>query len=257
MQMDIYSHIGFSVNDVNSLHGFRTDTLGSTYGPVGDFLVDELAHGATKILNIQVDEERNSVSIPPHKEDVIQMENACLEAHQIEIIANAHQSDDNVVITHDDDAKSINPHCSNAQSVPERLKPVSAMKGSREKRGLSPPKQLTVKWAPDVYDPIPMSSLHIVINRPHKHGKKKSKSKQKNRSKPRGSKSRDKQQAGKDMGFKLCEDKEEVTHVSEIQQPSDIDFHPGFLDISQGVVLSIHTARACTSHRSQRPPSHP
>ncbi|KAM0045423.1 hypothetical protein Hdeb2414_s0009g00303691 [Helianthus debilis subsp. tardiflorus] len=230
--MDVCSHIGFSVNDVNSLHAFRTDALKSSYGPVGDFLVDE----------------RNLVSIPSHKEDVMQTKNACLEAQQSEIITNTHQSDDDIVtsevITHDDDdddddAKSINtPHCSRAQSLPERLNPVSAMKGSREKRGLSPPKQLTVKWAPDVYDPLPMPSLHIVINRPHGHGKKKSKSKQRNRSKSRGSKSKDKQQDGKDT---LCEHTEEVSHVSEIQQPSDIDFLPGFTGVfSEGSFVNSH-----------------
>ncbi|KAJ0476534.1 hypothetical protein HanRHA438_Chr13g0594261 [Helianthus annuus] len=244
--MDVCSHIGFSVNDVNSLHAFRTDTLKSSYGPVGDFLVDEPAYGATKILKIQVEDERNSVSIPSHEEDVMQTKNACLEAQQSEIITNTHQSDDDIVtsevITHDDDdnddAKSINTHCSRGQSLPERLKPVSAMKGSREKRGLSPPKQLTVKWAPDVYDPLPMPSLHIVINRPHRHGKKKSKSKQRNRSKSRGSKSKDKQQDGKDT---LCEHVEEVSHVSEIQQPSDIDFLPGFTGVfSEGSFVNSH-----------------
>ncbi|KAK4281391.1 hypothetical protein QN277_012891 [Acacia crassicarpa] len=38
------------------------------------------------------------------------------------------------------------------------LKPVSAMKGSREKQGGSWSK-LTVKWAPDVYDPVTTSNL--------------------------------------------------------------------------------------------------
>lgn len=43
-------------------------------------------------------------------------------------------------------------------------KPVSAMKGSREKRGVTPPQKLTVKWAPDVYDPVPSSISHTVAN---------------------------------------------------------------------------------------------
>ncbi|KAI3822648.1 hypothetical protein L1987_10243 [Smallanthus sonchifolius] len=37
MQMDICSHIGFPVNDVNSLHSFCTDTLQPSYGFMGDF----------------------------------------------------------------------------------------------------------------------------------------------------------------------------------------------------------------------------
>ncbi|OMO97131.1 hypothetical protein COLO4_14855 [Corchorus olitorius] len=37
---------------------------------------------------------------------------------------------------------------------------VSALKGSREKHGLKPKVELTVKWAPDVYDPIPTTVTH-------------------------------------------------------------------------------------------------
>ncbi|KAI4364140.1 hypothetical protein MLD38_020271 [Melastoma candidum] len=44
-------------------------------------------------------------------------------------------------------------------SFPSALKPPSAMKGSREKRGASIGK-LTVTWAPDVYDPPPTSASH-------------------------------------------------------------------------------------------------
>ncbi|CAH1441899.1 unnamed protein product [Lactuca virosa] len=43
-------------------------------------------------------------------------------------------------------------------------KPVSAKKGSLEKRGVTPPQKLTVKWAPDVYDPVPSSISHTLAN---------------------------------------------------------------------------------------------
>lgn len=46
-------------------------------------------------------------------------------------------------------------------SLPAPLKLVSAMKGSREKHGVSL-RKLSVSWAPDVYDPIPTSLSHTV-----------------------------------------------------------------------------------------------
>lgn len=86
---------------------------------------------------------------------------------------------------------------SNAPFPPKGLKPVSAMKGTREKHGADPPKKLSVKWAPDVYDPVPSLPSDTVISRPRKqHGKKKgtSSSKEKNSESKssRGSKSKGK-----------------------------------------------------------------
>ncbi|KAK7355655.1 hypothetical protein VNO80_14915 [Phaseolus coccineus] len=52
--------------------------------------------------------------------------------------------------------------CSVSLEAPPKL--VSAMKGSREKEGGSQTK-LTVKWAPDVYDPLPTLSSHTVKNK--------------------------------------------------------------------------------------------
>ncbi|XP_038998763.1 uncharacterized protein LOC120124078 [Hibiscus syriacus] len=63
--------------------------------------------------------------------------------------------------------------------LPAPLKLVSALKGSREKQG-STPKKLTVKWAPDVYDPPPTSVLHTVGNRKQQKSKKKKNDKKKN-----------------------------------------------------------------------------
>nr|GMD50276.1 uncharacterized protein LOC109160550 [Ipomoea batatas] len=80
------------------------------------------------------------------------------------------------------------------------LKFISAMKGSREKLG-APPKKLSVKWAPDVYDPIPTSVSHVPKNKPRyrSDGKKKGKNKQKNsaKSSSRGNKGKDKKQVRK------------------------------------------------------------
>nr|XP_043635233.1 uncharacterized protein LOC122606355 isoform X2 [Erigeron canadensis] len=272
MQMDICSHIGMPVNDVSSLHGYYmdVDTLESSCRLMGDFSVDELAYDAAKFLNIHDDVEVGSASIPTHEHVISQIKDECEEAHLSSIITEARENlfnkcatfscsskmlsssaafvggelkggmndaDDVItreVSTHDDNAESIDPHCSSTQSLPNPMKPVSAMKGSREKRGAAPPNKLTVKWAPDVYDPIPAPSLHTSINRPHKQGKKKYKIKQKNGSKSsRGSKGKDKKQVHKSMGFKLFEHKQEVIHVSEIQT-SAIDFHLGMPDLFCG-----------------------
>ncbi|XP_012569435.1 uncharacterized protein [Cicer arietinum] len=80
--------------------------------------------------------------------------------------------------------------------APSNLK--SAMKGSRDKNGENHMK-LTVKWAPDVYDPIPTLVSHTVKNkkqqksRKKKYEKKNGKKGQKGNS-PRGGSGKDKKQ---------------------------------------------------------------
>ncbi|CAN6723836.1 unnamed protein product [Malus baccata var. baccata] len=66
-------------------------------------------------------------------------------------------------------------------SLPSPSKLLSALKGSRAKEGLSPGK-LSVKWAPDVYDPPATSMSHTVT------GKKQQKSKNKKNCKKDGKK---------------------------------------------------------------------
>ncbi|KAB2622198.1 chloride intracellular channel protein 6-like [Pyrus ussuriensis x Pyrus communis] len=66
-------------------------------------------------------------------------------------------------------------------SLPSPSKLLSALKGSRAKEGLSPGK-LSVKWAPDVYDPPATSMSHTVT------GKKQQKSKNKKNWKKDGKK---------------------------------------------------------------------
>ncbi|KAH7837793.1 hypothetical protein Vadar_018046 [Vaccinium darrowii] len=55
--------------------------------------------------------------------------------------------------------KHGNPTSTSITSLP--LPVVSSMKGSREKRGLHV-ENLSVRWAPDVYDPTPTSQCHTV-----------------------------------------------------------------------------------------------
>ncbi|XP_068317948.1 uncharacterized protein [Pyrus communis] len=70
---------------------------------------------------------------------------------------------------------------SRSVSLPSPSKLLSAVKGSRAKEGLSPGK-LSVKWAPDVYDPPATSMSHTVT------GKKQQKSKNKKNWKKDGKK---------------------------------------------------------------------
>ncbi|KAL9244447.1 hypothetical protein vseg_018222 [Gypsophila vaccaria] len=74
---------------------------------------------------------------------------------------------------------------SRSLSMPVVQKLVSAMKGTREKEGI-PSQKLSVKWASDVYDPLPTSVSHFPKKRNHqqqysknhkKHGKGKHKGK--------------------------------------------------------------------------------
>ncbi|XWS43694.1 hypothetical protein CRYUN_Cryun16bG0125400 [Craigia yunnanensis] len=76
---------------------------------------------------------------------------------------------------------SVQSPYSRSISLPTPLKLVSALKGSRENQGSSL-KKLTVTWAPDVYDPPPMSVLHTV------RSKKQQKSKKNNDKKKNGKK---------------------------------------------------------------------
>ncbi|KAF3442925.1 hypothetical protein FNV43_RR16843 [Rhamnella rubrinervis] len=93
------------------------------------------------------------------------------------------------------------PHNAYTRSVslPNPSKLVSAMKGSREKRGASP-KKLTVSWAPDVYDPTPTSVSHSVKGKKqqkHKNNRKNWKKDGKKGQKGNTSRGKDKKQIRK------------------------------------------------------------
>ncbi|GFY93271.1 hypothetical protein Acr_08g0016670 [Actinidia rufa] len=105
----------------------------------------------------------------------------------------------------------------------EKLTPlmlVSAMKGSREKRG-KPPKKLTVSWAPDVYDPPPSAPTSVRINKPRSksESKKNGKSKHKGKS-SKGASSKDKRQVRKHGGssnkcYRLLDDFDKLVDYNE------------------------------------------
>ncbi|KAJ0028603.1 hypothetical protein Pint_35444 [Pistacia integerrima] len=121
---------------------------------------------------------------------------------------------------------------SRSLSLPTPFKLVSAMKGSREREGGSP-RKLTVKWAPDVYDPPPTIVSHTV-NRGRKQQKfkKDERKKQKNGKKgQRGNSShgsgKDKRQFRKsagstDKGFKSIDIRDRVMELSDDLKDFDV-----------------------------------
>uniref|UniRef100_A0A5B6Z411 Uncharacterized protein n=3 Tax=Davidia involucrata TaxID=16924 RepID=A0A5B6Z411_DAVIN len=126
-------------------------------------------------------------------------------------------------------AKPASPH---PVSLPTPLKLVSAMKGSREKQG-TPPKKLTVTWAPDVYDPPPSDFLHVATNKKQRHrsdskknsdSKKYGKNKQKGGGKP--TRGKDKKQVRKSGGSSKC-----FKSFDDDDDPySEVDFDVGSPD---------------------------
>ncbi|OIV92117.1 hypothetical protein TanjilG_26975 [Lupinus angustifolius] len=80
----------------------------------------------------------------------------------------------------------------------------SAMKGSREKHGQQEMK-LTVKWAPDVYDPIPTLMSHTVKNKKPQKSKKKRNEKKNGKKGQKGNSSRGGNGKDKKQCFKLGE----------------------------------------------------
>ncbi|XP_076931237.1 uncharacterized protein LOC143596329 isoform X1 [Bidens hawaiensis] len=248
--MDIYPHSGFAATDnINDHHGFCKNTIKSPHGVLNLLSVDELSVDVTKFLNIQdTTEEDSSSSTPPlkkcefQKKDLIltQSPKTCLSQHAS--ASGKTVSHQDVIISelsaHSDNIKSSDPSGFSSISMPARLKPASAMKGSREKRGATPPVKLTVKWAPGVYDPIPTSVSHVVTNNrsSSKHSRKSSKNKQKHASKSsRGSKSKDKRQVRKRGGnfsssgvsYKFEHEEEFVDYHENEQQPGGNNFRVG------------------------------
>ncbi|KAK9068501.1 hypothetical protein SSX86_012615 [Deinandra increscens subsp. villosa] len=156
--------IGVSASvDVNTSHGMDMSTLESTNVSTEDLSVDELRNDVTESLNI------DGYGVPGSKQPHDEYDSQKNE-------------------------KTPNTSSSCSTPLPTTLKLVSAMKGSREKQREGPPQKLSVKWAPEVYDPVPTSVSHAVTNnKPQKQSKKNSKSKQKNGSKSsRGNKHKDK-----------------------------------------------------------------
>lgn len=217
MDIDVSSSV-----DVNNCHGLYIHTPESTQ----NLSLDKLGSNITQFLNIQDDKDGLPASKSPHGKYEKYFSNPTTSPFSIKTISSQGASLEAMT------SKNATP-CDNQKFTAG--KPVSAMKGSREKRGVAPPQKLTVKWAPDVYDPVPTSVSHTVTNnKPQRQTKKNSKSKQKNGNKsPRGSKYKDKKQGRKRGGnssagsFKPPELEEEVV-VDYGGPPSTAkEFHVG------------------------------
>ncbi|XP_051130374.1 uncharacterized protein LOC127250932 [Andrographis paniculata] len=101
--------------------------------------------------------------------------------------------------------KPSDQHFPRSKSLPVPSKLASALKGTREKQGLSSPKKLSVSWAPNVYDPIPTSVSHVPSSSSYtnqRHGKKYGKYKKGGGGgkSSRGSKGKDKKYGRKNGG---------------------------------------------------------
>ncbi|XP_059647003.1 uncharacterized protein LOC132293504 [Cornus florida] len=161
----------------------------------GDLSLNDLGEGLTEFLHNQDDQKLASNSIlssPSYKIDILKVkkEDICEESCNAkstiitsdkclckcttfpcsgEMMSFAESTDrkdedelDEVTaaMLKETDNESAKPGDWRPISLPTPLKPVSAMKGSREKHGI-PSKKLTVTWAPDVYDPPPTSVSHV------------------------------------------------------------------------------------------------
>lgn len=265
--MDVCSHSTLLVSeDISSFGELCVDALNSPRRVVVDSSIDDIRNSLTEILSIQDDKEivsssiLPSVSIEDAKRDInskphqsISLEKYLSKSTTFPSLSRNMSSsavplvgkhkgepqDEKVDITtgispQNENAESVNSSYPRSISLPTTLKLVSAMKGSREKHGV-PPKKLSVKWAPDVYDPIPTAVSHVVSNKPQRHNKKNSKNKQKAGGKnSRGSKSKDKKQARKhggssSRGFKMMDYDENVVVFAE-SQSSVLDINVGSPD---------------------------
>ncbi|XP_019164386.1 PREDICTED: uncharacterized protein LOC109160550 [Ipomoea nil] len=213
----VSENLSFSGNLVKDLNHCAYDSL-------EDFDASDIRDHLTKFLSIKEDEESSDEIKPKSYKDDGSENNHYSQSSNLdtekclikfatfpcsskskspsEFIGRKEERNDDVTAdigVLNDDESSANRLLSHSKSLPTPLKFISAMKGSREKLG-TPPKKLSVKWAPDVYDPIPTSVSHVPKNRPRHRsdGKKKGKNKQKNSAKSsRGSKAKDKKQVRK------------------------------------------------------------
>lgn len=116
-------------------------------------------------------------------------------------------------------------------SLPAPQKLISAMKGSREKHGASPTK-LTVKWAPDVYDPVPTLVSHTVRSKKQLKSRKKKAEKKNGKKGQKGNSSRggsgkDKKQFRKlggtsDLCYKSLDSSDKVIETSTEFEAFDV-----------------------------------
>nr|XP_043610091.1 uncharacterized protein LOC122581849 [Erigeron canadensis] len=187
MDIDVLASI-----DVNKSHGLCMHTIGSSSAGTGDLSVNNLGNDMFEFQNIQHDKAAASCSKPLNGQNEFQKKDGATEKFFIKCDASPCSSkttsSNESCVEVEFGAEAITGENStdhdNIKFPPTTFEPVSAMKGSREKRGATPSQKLAVRWSPDVYDPVPTSVSHVVTNnKPQKQSKKNSKSKQKKGSK--------------------------------------------------------------------------
>ncbi|XP_028109700.1 uncharacterized protein LOC114308334 [Camellia sinensis] len=243
---DFHKDTGSPVGALVSQDVNRSDDLKQLYPEpsqctcyvLEDVSLSELGNSLTEFLHIQDDKKLASSSNlvqPADKTDNfnVEKEDKCKDLDQTEpttvtsekffpkcatfacsgkkasLAVSANVEDDiNAAVLEKNGHESVNPACPQSISLPTPSKLVTAIKGSREKQGMTPPEKLTVRWAPDVYDPPPSISIStsgkIKKPRPKSESKryydyKNGKNKQKGKP-SKGSSSKDKKHVRKHSG---------------------------------------------------------
>ncbi|THF95631.1 hypothetical protein TEA_015241 [Camellia sinensis var. sinensis] len=193
---DFHKDTGSPVGALVSQDVNRSDDLKQLYPEpsqctcyvLEDVSLSELGNGQTEFLHIQDDKKlalSSNLVQPADKTDNfnVEKEDKCKDLDQTEpttvtsekffpkcatfacsgkkasLAVSANVEDDiNAAVLEKNGHESVNPTCPQSISLRTPSKLVSAMKGSREKQGMTPPEKLTVRWVPDVYDPPPSIS---------------------------------------------------------------------------------------------------
>jgi len=140
--------------------------LSSLVAELGIALEDALVLLSTSASPLEKEEDREGF-IVDQDESLIGTPQNCVGEHEgllcsinLDLCGVPASGEDNISNTASDGLSSLKPGNPTSTSITS-LPVVSSMKGSREKRGLHV-ENLSVRWAPDVYDPTPTSQCHTV-----------------------------------------------------------------------------------------------
>ncbi|WCJ28263.1 hypothetical protein M5689_009966 [Euphorbia peplus] len=157
------------------------DITSGRRGVGGGVLVDEIESSLRKFVRIEDDQETYGSPSDDNSDDAEESEE--LEPYGPELV----KSVETVPCPEEDDPEAALQLLFSEGSTQPVVQLVSAMKGTREKLE-GTPRQFTVKWAADVYDPVPNSVSHAVKTKQKKSRKDKDKDKDNNNYKKNGKK---------------------------------------------------------------------
>lgn len=213
---------------------------------VGDVLVDELESNLSRFASLKDVEEETYTSDGDDNSDAEEG----YEPYGSQPVKKCHDNSSSMAPSDEEDNE---PETGLQLLFPEefphlnstRLPLVSAMKGSREKQGVSP-RKLTVSWAPDVYDPIPNSLSHSVKSK-QKKSSRKDRDKDNNHNKKNGKKgqkgSSSKGLGGKDKKqFRKSGGRSDKCYKT-MDAPEDTDFGVGSPDYCGSSFLKNSAAK--------------